>query len=97
MKSREQPDLFPGALEMMILRKQTSSDLLEIEEASLDPALPRLLEEELREGLAGDFSTNRRFRIYQTTARGTKHLDREVTRFERMLGGITRVLARGAS
>src|SRR3984957_15127260 len=56
-------DLFPGALEMMVLRtlkrqplhgyalaqhiKRTSNDLLQIEEGSLYPALQRLLKEEL--------------------------------------------------
>ena len=56
-----QRDLFPGALEMMILRtlkrqpmhgyalvqqiKRTSNDLLQIEEGSLYPALQRLLKE----------------------------------------------------
>ena len=63
MRNREHRDLFPGALEMMILRtlkrqplhgyalaqyiKQTSDDLLQIEEGSLYPALQRLLKEEL--------------------------------------------------
>jgi DNA-binding PadR family transcriptional regulator len=59
MKKTVERDLFPGALEMMILRmlkrqpmhgyalvqqiKQTSHDLLQIEEGSLYPALQRLL------------------------------------------------------
>src|SRR5260370_7945412 len=63
MKKPEQRDLFPGALEMMILRtlkhqplhgyalvqhiKRTSNDLLQIEEGSLYPALHPLLKEEL--------------------------------------------------
>ena len=62
-KEHEQRDLFPGALEMMVLRtlkrqplhgyalaqyiKRTSDNLLEIEEGSLYPALQRLLKEEL--------------------------------------------------
>ena len=45
----------------------------------------------------GISSTNRRVRIYQVTAAGAKHLEREVSRFERMLEGITRVPARGES
>jgi PadR family transcriptional regulator PadR len=36
---------------------------------------------------------NRRVRIYKLTAAGAKHLEREVSTFERMLEGITRVLA----
>lgn len=106
-------DLFPGALEMMILRtlkrqplhgyalvqhiKRTSDDLLQIEEGSLYPALQRLLKEDLVKAEWGISSTNRRVRIYKLTPAGAKHLQREVSRFERMLEGITRVLARGES
>ena len=113
VKERDQRDLFPGALELMILRtlklrplhgyalvqhiKRTSDDLLQIEEGSLYPALQRLLKEELVKAEWGVSATNRRVRIYKLTARGTKHLELEVSRFERMLKGITRVLAPGES
>src|SRR5436305_11455018 len=113
MKEREQRDLFPGALEMMSLRtlkrptlhgyslaphiKRTSHDLLQIEEGSLYPALQRLLKEGLVKAEWGVSSTNRRVRIYRLTAAGAKHLEREVSSFERMLEGITRVLAPGES
>jgi PadR family transcriptional regulator, regulatory protein PadR len=113
MKKSEQRDLFPGALEMMILRtlkrlplhgyalvqhiKRTSNDLLQIEEGSLYPALQRLLKEELVKAEWGISSTNRRVRIYRLTVAGAKHLQQEVSSFERMLEGVTRVLARGES
>jgi len=113
LKNNNQRDLFPGALEMMILRtlkgqplhgyalvqiiKRTSNDLLNIEEGSLYPALQRLLREELVTAEWGISSTNRRVRVYKLTATGRKHLEREVSRFEKMLEGIVRVLARGAS
>lgn len=113
MKSHEQRDLFPGALEMMILRtlkhqplhgyalaqyiKRTSNDLLRIEEGSLYPALQRLLKEDLVKAEWSVSSTNRRVRIYRVTAKGAKHLEGEVSRFERMFEGIMRVLARGES
>ena len=113
MKQQEQRDLFPGALEMMILRtlgcqplhgyalaqhiKKTSNDLLQIEEGSLYPALQRLLKEELVKAEWEISSTNRRVRTYRLTAKGAKHLEQEVSRFERMLEGITRVLAPGES
>src|SRR5215831_11924887 len=113
MKDNEQRDLFPGALEMMILRtlkrqplhgyalaqhiKRTSNDLLQIEEGSLYPALQRLLKEELVKAEWGVSSTNRRVRVYRLTKAGAKHLEREVSRFERMLEGVTRVLAPGES
>jgi transcriptional regulator len=109
MKKPVQRDLFPGALEMMILRtlkrqpmhgyalvqqiKRTSQDVLVIEEGSLYPALQRLLKEGFVKAEWAVSSTNRRVRIYKLTASGAKHLDREVSSFERMLAGITRVLA----
>ncbi len=111
MKKTDRRDLFPGALEMMILRtlrrqpmhgyalvqhiKRTSDDLLQIEEGSLYPALQRLLKEELVKAEWSISSTNRRVRTYQLTPAGRKHLNREVSNFERMLEGVTRVLARG--
>jgi PadR family transcriptional regulator, regulatory protein PadR len=111
MKAPIQRDLFPGALEMMILRmlkrqpmhgyalvqqiKRTSNDVLQIEEGSLYPALQRLLKEGFVKAEWGISSTNRRVRIYQLTAAGRKHLEREVSSFERMLKGITQVLAPG--
>jgi PadR family transcriptional regulator PadR len=113
MKKTAQRDLFPGALKMMILRmlkrqpldgyafvqhiKRTSRDLLQIEEGSLYPALPCLLKAELVKAEWGVSSTNRRVRIYKLSAAGAKHLEREVSIFERMLEGITRVLAVGES
>ena len=109
MKKPDQRGLFPGALEMMILRtlkrqplhgyalvqhiKRTSNDLLQIEEGSLYPALQRLLKEELVRAEWGVSSTRRRVRTYKLTPAGARHLDREVSSFERMLEGITRVLA----
>jgi transcriptional regulator len=105
----EQRDLFPGALEMMILQtlkrkplhgyalaqhiKRTSDDLLQVEEGSLYPALQRMLKASLVKAEWGVSATGRRVRIYQLTREGRKHVDREVSSFERMLDGITRVLA----
>jgi transcriptional regulator len=109
MKKTLQRDLFPGALEIMILRilrrqpshgyalvkeiKRTSHDLLQIEEGSLYPALQRLLKAGLVKAEWSISSTNRRVRIYTLTPTGVKHLEREVSSFERMLEGITQVLA----
>jgi PadR family transcriptional regulator len=104
-------DLFPGALEMMILRllKQrpmhgyalvqriqlASENLLQVEEGSLYPALQRLLKDGLVDADWGVSSTNRRVRIYRLTTDGTKHLSREVASFARMFEGINLVLAGG--
>jgi PadR family transcriptional regulator PadR len=111
MRDTEQRDLFPGALEMMVLRllkqqpmhgyalvqriKQVSNDLLQVEEGSLYPALQRLLKEELVKAEWSVSSTNRRVRTYRLTPAGARHLAVEVSRFERMLQGITLVLALG--
>jgi PadR family transcriptional regulator, regulatory protein PadR len=73
--------------------KRTSHDLLQIEEGSLYPVLQRLLKAELIKAEWGVSSTNRRVRIYKLTAAGARHLEREVSSFERMLEGIMRVLA----
>jgi PadR family transcriptional regulator, regulatory protein PadR len=113
MKKTAKRDLFPGALEMMILQtlrrepshgyalvqhiRRTSHDLLQIEEGSLYPALQRLLKEGLVKAERGVSSTNRSVRIYRLTTAGAKHLEREVSSFARMLEGITHVLAPGES
>ena len=105
----EPRDLFPGALEIMVLRtlhwqpmhgyalvqhiQQRSRDLLQVEEGSLYPALQRMLKAGLVEAEWTVSSTNRRVRTYSITTKGAKHLQREVSRFEQMLEGISLVLA----
>ena len=101
-------DLFPGALEMMILEslrrqpahgyalvqhiQQRSNNLLQVEEGSLYPALQRLLKARLVKAEWGVSSTNRRVRTYEITAAGMRHLEEEISSFERMFEGITLVL-----
>jgi PadR family transcriptional regulator, regulatory protein PadR len=108
-KNPEYRDLFPGALEIMILQslrlrpmhgyalakhiKQVSDNLLQIEEGSLYPALQRMLKEGWLESEVGVSKTNRPIRIYRLTTAGMKHLDQELSSFEKMFSGITRVLA----
>jgi PadR family transcriptional regulator PadR len=104
----EHRDLFPGALEVMILQslrlkpmhgyalvkhiKQVSEDLLQVEEGSLYPALQRMLREGWLEAEAGISSKGRPTRIYRLTDAGIRHLEKEVVSFEKMFAGITRVL-----
>lgn len=108
-KGSQHRDLFPGALEMMILHslrlkpmhgyalvkhiRQVSDDLLQIEEGSLYPALQRMLKEGLLESEAGVSAKGRPTRIYRLTRDGRRHLEREVSSFEKMFAGVTRVLA----
>jgi PadR family transcriptional regulator PadR len=108
-KNTERRDLFPGALEMMILQslrlrpmhgyglvkhiKQVSNDLLQIEEGSLYPALQRMLKEGWLESEVGVSAKGRPTRIYRVTDAGLRHLEKEVSSFEKMFAGITRVMA----
>lgn len=73
--------------------KRTSNDLLQIEEGSLYPALQRMIREGWLNAHWDLSSTGRRVRVYEITAAGAKHLDQEVSSFERMLEGIRLVLA----
>src|ERR1700677_4846867 len=102
-------DLFPGALEIMILEslrrqpshgyalvrhiQERSNSLLQVEEGSLYPALHRLLKAKL---VTADWSvsasTNRRVRIYKITRAGLRHLEKEISSFDRMLEGMQMVL-----
>jgi PadR family transcriptional regulator PadR len=108
MEPKQQRDLFPGALEMMILQilrggpmhgyalvqviKRTSDELLQIEEGSLYPALQRMLKAGWVAAEWGTSARNRRVRIYKIMPAGRKQLEREITSFERMLDGIARVM-----
>ena len=108
-KDSERRDLFPGALEMMILHslrlkpmhgyglvkhiQQISDDLLQIEEGSLYPALQRMLKEGWLKSEEGVSAKGRPTRIYRLTATGRRRLEQEVASFETMFAGITRVLA----
>src|ERR1700733_13436681 len=108
-KNPEHRDLFPGALEIMILQslrskpmhgyalvkhiKQVSDNLLQVEEGSLYPALQRMLKAGSLESEMGTSAKGRPTRIYRMTAAGVQHLEEEVSSIEKMFAGISRVLA----
>jgi transcriptional regulator len=112
-KQNDQRDLFRGTLEMMILRclmrapmhgyalvqhiKQRSNDFLQVEEGSLYPALQRLLREGLLKAEWENSASNRRVRTYRITPAGKKHLELEISSFEKMIEAITMVLASAKS
>ena len=77
--------------------KQRSNDLLQVEEGSLYPVLQRLLKEGLVKAEWEISASNRKVRTYRVTPSGKKHLEREISSFERMLGAVTLVLAPGES
>ena len=110
-KQTNRKDLFPGALELMVLQTLTrhalhgyalvraiqvsSRDLLQIEEGSLYPALQRMLKEGWVKARWTTSDTGRRVRIYEITAAGRKHLDGERERLGQMFEGVRLVLAMG--
>jgi transcriptional regulator len=109
MKKPEYRGLFPGALEVMMLKtltrkpmhgyalaqriKEVSDDLLQIEEGSLYPALQRMLKAGWLMSEMGLSDRNRPVRIFKVTEAGKKHLEQEISSVEKMFAGISRVLA----
>jgi len=109
MPVRDRKDLFPGALEMMVLQilqqqpmhgyalvqqiQRRSKDLLQIEEGSLYPALQRMLKDGRVRARWSVSASGRRVRIYEVTAAGARHLNQEIQSFEELLEGIRLVLA----
>ena len=109
VKKSEHRDLFPGALEVMILKslnwkpmhgyalaqrlKDISEDYLQIEEGSLYPALQRMLKTGWLETEMGLSARNRPVRVFKVTDAGREHLEQELASVEKMFAGVTRVLA----
>jgi transcriptional regulator len=108
MPSANRDDLFPGALEMMILQtlrrgprhgyalaqaiKQASDQVVRVEEGSLYPALQRMLKAGWLTAEWGVSARNRQVRIYSLTRAGRQQLERKVSAFERLLSGISKVM-----
>jgi PadR family transcriptional regulator PadR len=102
------PDLLPGTLDLLILRtlqrqtlhgyaiaqriKDSSSDVLQVGESSLYPALQRLLAAGWVRAEWGASDNNRRARFYTLTAAGVKRLNAECAAYERMAAAIAGVL-----
>ena len=107
-KNPEHRDLFPGALEIMVLQtlrlrpmhgyalvkhiKQVSDNLLQIEEGSLYPALQRLELQKLITAKWQISETGRRARFYKLTAAGRNKLVSTMSRWEDFVTAIGRVL-----
>jgi transcriptional regulator len=72
---------------------QRSNNLLQVEEGSLYPALQRLLKTKMvKAEWTVSPTTSRRIRIYEITRSSLRHLEREISAFDRMLEGIQMVL-----
>ena len=75
--------------------KQSSNEVLKVEEGSLYPALQRLAMKGWVRTEWGQSENNRRARFYKLTPAGRKHLKQEVADFERVLEAILRVVQPG--
>lgn len=98
----------PGTLIMLVLRvlqsgplhgyaiaqriHALSSDILQIEEGSLYPALQRILLKGWATGEWGVSETNRKVRLYKLTPAGRKRLASEVADYSRVTLAIQSVL-----
>jgi PadR family transcriptional regulator PadR len=107
-RTKSKNDLFPGTLDMLVLRtlthghmhgyaiaqiiQQISDDVLQVEEGSLYPALQRLELNGWIEGEWGLSANNRRARFYKLTPLGRKQLTAETERYKQMTGAIARVM-----
>ena len=105
---RNVPELLPGTLYLLVLRivaagpihgygiakriKETSADVLDVEEGSLYPALNRMLVKGWLKAEWGFTETNRKARFYKLTPEGRKRLAQETKQFERLIEAIRLVL-----
>ena len=108
MRRSEPPDLLPGTLDLLVLRivsresmhgygiaqrlRTLSSDVLQVGESSLYPALQRLLLNGYVEAEWGPSENNRRARYYTLTKAGRKHLASERAEFVELVAAIQQVL-----
>jgi transcriptional regulator len=72
--------------------KESSKDLLTVEEGSLYPALNRMLVKGWLAAEWGVSETNRKARFYRLTPSGRKELARANSEFDRMIHGIQLVM-----
>jgi PadR family transcriptional regulator, regulatory protein PadR len=105
--------MLQGTLDMLILQtlvlgpahghsiahaiERSSNDILQVEHGSLYPALYRLEDRGWIASFSGTSENNRKAKYYRLTRGGRKQLARETTRWERLVRGISRVLAPAAT
>ena len=72
--------------------RQTTDEVLQVEEGSLYPALQKLLVNGWVDAEWRTSDTNRRARFYSLTPAGKKHLEAEVAEFTKVVHAIGQVL-----
>lgn len=101
-------ELLQGTLDLLILRtlrpgpahghaiaksiERSSSDVLQVEQGSLYPALHRLIKRGWIMAEDGTSENNRRAKFYRLTPKGRKQLTVETSKWDRLAGAIARIL-----
>jgi PadR family transcriptional regulator PadR len=106
--TNERIDLPQGTLDLLILRtlalgpqhgwaiservQQVSSDVLQIQQGSLYPALHRLERRSWIKAKWGTSDNNRRAKYYELTSAGKKQLDVETETWRKLTAAVTQIL-----
>ena len=101
-------ELLQGTLDLLILRtllpgpvhghaiaksiERSSSDVLQVEQGSLYPALHRLIKRGWIVAEDGTSENNRRAKFYRLTAKGKRQLTVETSKWERLATAIASIL-----
>lgn len=101
-------DLLQGTLDLLILKvlalqsmhgwgisqriQQMSSDVLQVQQGSLYPALHRLEQRGWIEAEWGDSDNNRKAKFYRLTPAGRKQLEVETSNWDRLSGAVRQIL-----
>jgi PadR family transcriptional regulator PadR len=101
-------DLLQGTLDLLILKilalepqhgwaigqrlTQISSDVLQVSDGSLYPALHKLEQEGWITAEWRPSDNNRRAKFYSLTRLGRRHLEREAANWDRLAGAISRIV-----
>lgn len=107
----DQPDLLQGTLDLLILKtlapgplhgwaiskqiRETSRDLLTVNQGSLYPALYRLEDQGWIRGATAQSENGRRVKAYHLTPAGRRQLGREVETWQRFATAMRYILATG--
>jgi PadR family transcriptional regulator PadR len=107
-EDQDRIELLQGTLDLLILRtlllgpvhghaiakaiERNSEDVLQVEQGSLYPALHRLIKRGWITAVDGTSENNRRAKFYKLTAKGTRQLTVETTKWEKLARAIAGIL-----
>src|SRR5712671_2097816 len=107
-EEQQRIELLQGTLDLLILRtlllgpahghaiakaiEHNSEDVLQVEQGSLYPALHRLIKRKWISVQDGASENNRRAKFYRLTAKGRKQLDIEISKWDKLVQAIGRIL-----